>query len=253
MCAYNMDRNEFEDKCDELIQLATQLAMKHLLHRATEFFHEVQELILQIRYEIEINCLTYSGGSQIIENQIKHFNKQDAYLTFDKAKAYFLVKKEQKEKRLNLTLAQIGFVAGGAQAVSGAGVCAATLGIACASYGIPMMLHGTNNTYENGYYLLYRKNKSGTVRDAYRYVAHELGYGNKQGDYVYGAVDLSLTGWGGYRKILLPREKSWSLFRHIRADYIRGWQQAGTVALSVDALSSVGTGWQLYVLKGEGQ
>ncbi|EPE9057827.1 DUF4225 domain-containing protein [Klebsiella aerogenes] len=78
----------------------------------------------------------------------------------------------------------------------------------------------------------------------------KLGYGNKQGDLAYGAVDLSLTAYGSFRQTLLPREKSWSLFRHVKADHIRGWQEAGRIPLSLDGLSSVGTVWQLYELKG---
>lgn len=38
--------------------------------------------------------------------------------------------------------------------------------------------------------------------------------------------------------------------RHVKADYIRGWQEAGRIPLSLDGLSSVGTVWQLYELKG---
>lgn len=72
----------------------------------------------------------------------------------------------------------------------------------------------------------------------------------KQGDLAYGAVDLSLTAYSSFRQTLLPREESWSLFQHVKADYIRGWQEAGRIPLSLDGLSSVGTVWQLYELKG---
>ncbi len=129
----------------------------------------------------------------------------------------------------------------------------ATPGIACAAYGVPMMLHGANNTYESGYYLLYRKSKSGTVRDAYRYAVAQLGYGNREADLVYGTVDMALTGYGSFRNVLLPREKSWSLFRNIKSDYIRGWQDAPKVSIIVDGASTLLTGWKMYSLAGDNQ
>lgn len=164
---------------------------------------------------------------------------------------YLLVEKASREKTINIVLARVGFVAGGAQVVSGFGACVATLGVACSGYGVPMILHGANNLYENGYYLLYRKNKSGAVRDAYQYAATKLGYSDREANLVYGTVDLSLAGYGSFRKIILPREKSWSLFRNIKSDYIRGWQDASKVVLGLDGLSSTGTGWQMYTLTGE--
>lgn len=70
-----------------------------------------------------------------------------------------------------------------------------------------MILHGTNSLYENGYYLLYREEKTGTVREAYHYAAKKLGYNNNSADFVYGGVDILLSGYGATRKILTPREK----------------------------------------------
>lgn len=71
-----------------------------------------------------------------------------------------------------------------------------------------MIAHGLNNMYENGYYLLFREEQSGTLRDAYRFAATKLGYGNNRADLVYGVVDLSLSAYGAGRKVLGPREKS---------------------------------------------
>jgi hypothetical protein len=69
-----------------------------------------------------------------------------------------------------------------------------------------MITHGLNNMYENGYYLLYREDRSGTLRDAYRYVAAKLGYGNNEADIVYGVVDISLSAYGAGRRVLAPKK-----------------------------------------------
>ncbi|WP_431810083.1 DUF4225 domain-containing protein [Jejubacter sp. L23] len=67
-------------------------------------------------------------------------------------------------------------------------------------------------------------------------------------DFVYGGVDILLSGYGATRKKLTPREKSWSLFQNIRTDYIRGWQEASKTSLALDFTSSSITGWQMYQL-----
>ena len=250
MYSHNRDKDNFEIKFQQLNQIITKLRAKYFLYGGSEFYFETQRFVQQIRRDINSNCLTYKGGTALIVHLTENLQEQDSLFTFEKVSEYYIVKKEQKDRNLHLVLAQVGFVAGGTQIFGGAGICSATLGAACAAYGVPMMLHGINNAYENGYYLLYRKSKSGGVRDAYRIAAKKLGYGNKQGDLAYGAVDLSLTAYGSFRQTLLPREKSWGLFRHVKADYIRGWQEAGRIPLSLDGLSSVGTVWQLYELKG---
>jgi hypothetical protein len=103
----------------------------------------------------------------ITDEQIHHLKEQDDLLTFNKANYLLLLKK--RTTTTTLALKQIGFVAGGAQVYGGASLCVGSLGLACAAYGAPMITHGLNNMYENGYYLLYREDRSGTLRDAYRY------------------------------------------------------------------------------------
>ncbi|MCY0771392.1 DUF4225 domain-containing protein [Enterobacter cloacae complex sp. 2022EL-00788] len=73
-----------------------------------------------------------------------------------------------------------------------------------------------------------------------------MGYGNNQADLVYGVDDLSLSAYGAGRKVLAPREKSWSLFHNIQSYYIRGWQEASKTAMALDLTSGSITGWQMY-------
>lgn len=245
MYNHNRDKSNFEHKTHEIETLTQRIATKHLLYGTSGMFFETQQLIGHVRREIDSQCLTWSGGIQVLDEQIHHLKEQDDLLTFNKAKLYIVVE-NNRATTTTLVLKQIGFVAGGAQVYGGASLCVGSLGLACAAYGAPMIAHGLNNMYENGYYLLYREDQSGTLRDAYRYAAAKLGYGNNQADLAYGVVDISLSAYGAGRKVLAPREKSWSLFRNIESDYIKGWQEASKTAMALDLTSGSVTGWQMY-------
>lgn len=251
MYAHNRYRDEFRRQSQQLRALTQQLSTKNLQFLKADFNYRAEKYIIDLEREVYSNCLTWKGATEKLLKEIQHLSEQDVQLTGNHARLYMILQKEKKEQSVNLVLKQLGFVSGGTQFAGGLGVCVASLGIACAGYGAPMMLHGANNVYENGYYLLYRSDKAGYVREGYRYAASVLGYGANQADFVYGSVDLGLTAYGAMRLISLPREKSWSLFRHIESDYIRGWQEAPRVSLLIDGMSSGATGWSMYQLSGE--
>ncbi|HBM8319849.1 DUF4225 domain-containing protein [Enterobacter cloacae] len=250
MYNHNRDKNRFEHKVREIELLTEQISAKHLFYGTSGLFFEIQQLVGHLKREIESHCLTFLGGTQILDEQIRHLREQDDLLTFNRAKMFIVVEKNQATTT-TIALKQIGFVAGGAQVYGGASLCVGSLGLACAAYGAPMIAHGLNNVYENGYYLLFREEQSGTVREAYRFAATKLGYGNNQADLIYGVIDLSLSAYGAGRKVLASREKSWSLFHNIQSDYIRGWQEASKTAITLDATSSSITGWQMYQIAKE--
>ncbi|AWK44565.1 hypothetical protein A4R40_15765 [Photorhabdus laumondii subsp. laumondii] len=139
---------------------------------------------------------------------------------------------------------RIGFVSGGSQIFAGLGVCVASLGAACAGFGVPLLIQGGNNVYENGYYLLLRKEVSGPVRDVYRDAAKTLGYSETDGDRVYGYVDLALSGYGMARSVVRPG--TFRLFRYIKTDYIRGWQVMGRIPLIAELIGDMVTGLSIY-------
>ncbi|CZX47577.1 DUF4225 domain-containing protein [Enterobacter hormaechei] len=93
--------------------------------------------------------------------------------------------------------------------------------------------------------------RSFQIRYPFRFAATKLGYGNNQAELVYGVVDLSLSAYGAGRKVLGPREKSWSLFHNIQSVYIRGWQEASKTAMALDLTSGSITGWQMYQIAKE--
>ena len=243
-------RNEFERKREELRRFSRSLSERHLQFLRSSLFFDTENLISELEHEIHINCMSYRGGVDVLQFELKHLAEQDFLIMSGQAQLYLIVEKERKYKNQQIALKQIGFVSGGAQFFAGAGVCVGSLGAACAGYGAPMAIQGANNAYESGYYLLLRKDISGPVRDAYRYTAQTLGYSNDTADIVYGAVDLGLTGYGAARQVLLPRHKSWKLFHQIKSDYIYGWQEMSKVAIATDAMGSVVTSYSIYRISG---
>lgn len=63
---------------------------------------------------------------------------------------------ERSAKAYKLFSRIIGFLAGMGPAISGLGICVVSYGVGCVP-GTIMMLHGLNNIYENGYYLLFHE------------------------------------------------------------------------------------------------
>lgn len=230
------------------MQLVNDLSIKYLHRTNSGLRSDMWQLRNQLISDIGRSCLTWKGATDIVSEQIARLRDEDTQITLERARLYIIVRKEKEENATNLIIANVGFIAGGIQIYGGLSGCVASLGAACAGLGLPMMVHGANNLYENGYYLLYRQSGVGTVREAYRYAAKTLGYGNREADMVYGTVDLALSGYGLFQNVLLPRAQSWSLFRNIKADYILGWQAMPKTALGLEVVNDGITGWQLYRL-----
>lgn len=135
-----------------------------------------------------------------------------------------------------IALKGFGVVAGGFQIAAGAGVCYGSGGWLCPSFGIPLMLHGGNNIYENGRNLATgRSDTQGPVRKVYQHTATLMGGGEFEGNMVYGAVDIGLSIYGAGRWTLKP--DTWRLFRYMRTDYVRAYTQASKRSLQIDAIS----------------
>lgn len=59
-------------------------------------------------------------------------------------------------------------------------------------------------------------------------------------------MDISTAGYGAFRKIMKPREKSWKLWDEMYNDYFYGWQEMSKIALGTDLFSAGSTGWSMY-------
>jgi len=139
----------------------------------------------------------------------------------------------------------VGVIAGALQFAAGAGICYASVGTLCLFAGAPLMLHGANNAYENGRNLWEkRSNTQGPIRRSYQRVAKLMGGGKLEGNMAYGVIDLGFSVYGVGRLVLKP--DSWRLFRYVRADYVRGYENAGKGTLALEAASDTATINSLY-------
>lgn len=221
-------KEEFETQKDKFFSIAQHLWMTEPFYfKDTDYFSRINDVVRQIEVEIKMDCLSWSGGEEILKYKSDVLNYQRSVIMNNKIYSRWMAEQEYKDKRAaelyKLYTKIIGFLAGIGQVISGVGLCVSTVGGATVP-GAAMILQGLNNTYENGYYLVAYEEASGPLRDAYHYAAKKTGFNETLGDIAYGTIDLVLSGYGMARKIPTPREKSWSLFgiRLHQTDYVRG-------------------------------
>lgn len=145
-----------------------------------------------------------------------------------------------------ITQKGIGVIAGAFQVVTGAGICYGSAGTLCVFLGAPLMLHGTNNMYENGRDLLERRSGTqGPVRRFYHSMAELRNGGELEGNMAYGAMDLTLSIYSVSRMVLKP--DAWRLFRYVKTDYVRAYKTTGQNALIFEGISNSLTGRSMYM------
>jgi hypothetical protein len=245
------NREAFIRKSTELVDFAHFMGMRWNMgfFGTDAFTYEQKMFVHSLEQDITSNFISYQNGIDKINRRIEDLQQQSDILLSKETEMYAVIRRERRKGRIALVLAEVGFVSGLTQMVGGGVLCVKSRGAACAKYGVPNIIQGANNIYENGYYIIFMKNTTGTVRDAYHYVANKLGVSNDAADQIYGLVDIALT-TGNYTKLtLLAREKSWRLFRHVRTDFIRGWQEAGKLAMGVDVLGSIANLYQMYKIE----
>ncbi len=246
------DVDDLATTSEELRDTAYSLGYKYIHNSDVRgaFLKEEDDFINNIEKEVGQYCLSYDAGIRMMKKELEHLNRQKHELDMNKLQLYIIAEKEkEKNSFTTITLKRVGFVSGGMQIYAGGSICVASLGLACAGFGAPLMAHGSNNMYENGYYLLYREDVSGYTKDAYRYVANTLGYSNDDADIVYNVADLGLSGYGLGRQVLKP--DAWKLFRYIKTDYTRGWKLMGDAELGVELIGDANTVLGIYSIKKE--
>ncbi|EPP3204448.1 DUF4225 domain-containing protein [Salmonella enterica subsp. enterica serovar Catumagos] len=219
------DIDNFLTTSRELRNRVQQLSHYYIYHPEirTRFLNKEETFIQHIEKEITLNCLSYAGGIMLLKEEIEYLARQQFALDTNAAKLYIIPEREKNRNSLTtITLKRVGFVSGGVQIYTGGVVCVASLGLTCASFGVPVISHGLNNMLENGHYLLYREDVSGYTKDAYRYAANKLSYDNDDADFIYNLVDPGLSGYGPGRQALKP--DAWKLYQHISSDYTYGWK-----------------------------
>ncbi|CAI9387496.1 hypothetical protein CITSP_00140 [Citrobacter sp. T1.2D-1] len=221
-------KQEFEIQKNEFMSVAQRLWMTEPFYfKQSDYFSRVIDVVRQIETEIQMHCLSWLGGEEILKYKTAVLNYQRSVIMNNKIYSRWMAEQEYKNKRAaelyKLYTKIIGFLSGIGQVTTGVGLCVSTGGSATVP-GTAMILQGLNNIYENGYYLVVYEEASGPLREAYYYAANKAGYDKNQGDIAYSTIDLVLSGYGMARRIPTPRERSWNLFgiQSHQTDYVRG-------------------------------
>ncbi|WP_330982847.1 MULTISPECIES: DUF4225 domain-containing protein [Enterobacterales] len=221
-------KEEFEKQKHEFMVVAQRLWMTEPFYfKRSDYFDRVVDVVRHVEMQIQMNCLSWSGGEEILKYKTAVLNYQRSVILNNKIYSKWVAEQKYKHERAEefykLYTKIIGFLSGIGQVTAGVGICVSTGGSATVP-GAAMILQGLNNIYENGYYLAVYEEASGPLREAYHYTANKAGYGGNQADIAYGTIDLVLSGYGMARRVSTPREKSWNLFgiKSRQTDYVRG-------------------------------
>jgi len=150
------------------------------------------------------------------------------------------------EQALEYSKLVAGVAAGVLQIGTGVAVCKLSLGLGCTLGGLPLILHGANNIYENGRNIATGRNDTiGPVRKGYQRIAEIAGGRASQGNIGYGAVDIGLSAFGMSHMIL--KTGTWRLFRYIEADKIRAYREMGKGSIMFEVGIYMMTGEQILV------
>lgn len=241
-----------EKACSDLKEYAYQLSLSYFSmgDARQAFLNEIRNLTDYLLHEVRSGCLAAAGALGILKQEKRFLEEQHFRLMNEKVMYYAAIKREKKHAITNLILKQAGFIGGGLQVFAGFGICKATLGMACSAYGAPLIAHGVNNAYENGYYLVFHKSKSGYVKELYRAVARQAGMADSNSDYIYSIADIALSGYGLGRNVL--RADTFRLYHHLNNDFIRGWKTMGKTALFTEFYVDGATLAGIYIQQQDG-
>lgn len=214
----------------ELRKQAEEIAFMHIRNPEVrlKFLRDINQFIARNEWEVKNACLSLSAGLDNIESMRELLEQQRREIQLQEVKQYAYVEAVNNEKNgvKTLLLKQVGFVGGSMQVIAGYGACAASVGLLCSSLTVGLVAQGTNNMYENGYYLLFRESTSGYLRDGYRYSAQALGYSNYEADMVYNFIDLTLSAGTLFNPALKPG--AFKLFNYYDMDFIASWKLMNT-------------------------
>lgn len=196
------------------------------------------------------NC-NFSQAMEKLHNQYQMLSISHTQLQMGTLKLYAIAEREkERHSFLTITLKRVGFISGVMQIIGGSGLCKASIGAACKSFGIPLMIQGAENTWENGYYLLFHEDpKNMPLRYAYRYGANLLGGDDKNADIAFSSGDLVLS--LGSASVFTLRTDAWKLFHYIREDYIQNWKTLGVIDGLNEATGDALSGFSIYQLTGK--
>lgn len=211
-----------------------------------KFLMDIEQFITKNEWEVKNYCLSLSTGLDNIEDMREQLAEQHNAIQLNKIKQYAYIQtvNNKNNSTKTLFLKQVGFVGGSMQVIAGYGACTGSIGLLCSSLGVGLISHGTNNMYENGYYLLFREKTNGYLRGGYRSLSKKLGYGNYEADMAYNFVDLTLSAGSMANPTLKPG--AFKLFRYIDTDFITTWKLMTPSALFTEGFLDTVTIYSTY-------
>ncbi|AHG22634.1 hypothetical protein Z042_03460 [Chania multitudinisentens RB-25] len=146
---------------------------------------------------------------------------------------------------LTYVIKGIGVIAGLSQLIAGIPMAfgSAVTGVS-AGLGVLLIAHGSNNVYENGQYFFTGEERTGLVRDLYRYASNKAGYSDNSADIIYAGIDLSLSAKILFGKVAVSnansllgsanRSDTGRLFRAVNKDMLVGFKAMSKFSLLVE-------------------
>ncbi|EKT60848.1 DUF4225 domain-containing protein [Providencia sneebia] len=241
-------KSALTNNSNELRRLAEKLAYVYINNPKSRmnFLRDINEFITRNELEVKNYCLSLSAGMDNITEARDKLELQHNLLRSNQVMQYAIaeVKYNEKNNVKTILLKEVGYFGGGLQILAGFGSCSVSAGALYASFGAALIAQGTNNVYENGYYLLYREDNTGYLRDGYRFLSNELGYGNKEADIAYASIDLFLSGYSMLKPTIKP--DGWKLFYYKEDSLIQSWQNMGKIGLGTEIFFDVFTIYTTY-------
>lgn len=228
-------RDTLKRESNYLRKIAMKFAYQYISDASVRmmFLNDIEQLIARTELEVSSYCLSLSAGLDNISDEIERLELQDKLLRNRSIMQYAVLEsireKEESEKSNKIVLKQVGFVSGAMQAYGGFTSCVGSVGALCGTLGVGMVSQGVNSVIENGYYLLFREEYNGPVRNGYRATSKALGYGDNEADIFYNTVDLSLSGASLLKPVL--KEDVWKLFYYIKSDFVTSWKTMDKIPL----------------------
>ncbi len=241
----DLERDEVRRAIDGLLNTANRYSVTHLEDPLVRYYFKREYIFLG-------QCLKHDYENGIlIGDKVVRLVKQERQSLRDQAAA--------------LAEFGIGVIAGAGQVAAGVATCTAESifsfsGMAlCGGVGMPTLLHGANNLYENAYKItgnLHQnwigqhtgdyKDVTGLLKDGYRLGGKKIGLNNRDSDAAYAAVDLATSAYGlaGSRKVAekwsnMPDSKQFKLYRYSKIDYEKGWRTMSGGSLLTEMSANV--------------
>ncbi|WP_312817488.1 DUF4225 domain-containing protein [Atlantibacter subterraneus] len=245
-----MNLEDQKEKIDRLVFEVGFFYLNNVSLRA-KFMAEENSIALGYINDYVRGEYNFSQAMEKLHNQYEMLSTSHTQLQMGTLKLYAIAEREkERHSFLTITLKRVGFISGVMQFIGGSGLCKASLGAACKSFGVPLMIQGAENTWENGYYLLYHEApQKMPLRYAYRYAANILGGDDKNADIAFSSGDLVLS--LGSASVLTLRTDAWKLFHYIREYYIENWKTLGAIGGLNEVTGDALSGLSIYQLTGD--